>query len=127
MENSGKKKKSGKKRKQKKHCTMCLLSLELYLGLGHRSRFDFGCFGCKVTEETEPKTNRRQGSVREALSRSRAEHKILRRHPQIFFWNSQDTFVKGTKDSNKDFLKEPVTEGIGTMYLFLIVPHFVSS
>ena len=38
--------------------------VELHLGLGHRSRFDFGSFGWKLTEETEPKTNRRQGCVK---------------------------------------------------------------
>ena len=54
--------------------------------------------------------------MREALRRSRAERKF-------FFSDSQHTFVKGTKDSNKAFLKAQVREGIGTMYLFLIVPH----
>ena len=44
-----------------------------------------------------------------------------------FFSDSQHTFVKGTKDSNKAFLKAQVREGIGTMYLFLIVPHLVST
>jgi hypothetical protein len=29
--------------------------------------------------------------------------------------------MKGTKDRNKSFLKVQVREGIGTMYLFLIV------
>jgi hypothetical protein len=36
---------------------------------------------------------------------------------------SHRAFVKGTKDINKTFLKTQVREGIGTMYLFLIVPH----
>jgi hypothetical protein len=29
----------------------------LHLGLGHRSRFDFGSFCSKLYQETEPKTN----------------------------------------------------------------------
>ena len=70
--------------------------VELHLGLGPRSRFDFG-------------------SKFYGVSRN------------FFFSDSQHTFVKGTKDSNKAFLKAQVREGIGTMYLFLIVPHLVST
>ena len=47
--------------------------------------------------------------------------KILRRQPELlFFSNSKHTFVKGTKDSNKVFLRAQVSECIGTIYLFLI-------
>ena len=56
--------------------------LELDLGYGYRSRFVFGCLGWELTEE-KVQHNRGEGSVRKALLRSRAEHKIF---PQIFFF-----------------------------------------
>jgi hypothetical protein len=61
-------------------------------------------FSWKPTEETKPKT----------VSR-------------IFFFLFSSRVREGTKDRNKAFLKAQVREGIGTMYLFLIVPHLVST
>ncbi len=80
---------------------MILLLVELHLGLGHRSRFVFGSFGWKFTEETQPKTEDKTLWMIHSLQEIQFSGVI----GQLFFSNSHPTFVKGTKDSNQSLFK----------------------